>query len=87
MVLGVEASNGEKMPYVWVERGHRLTSAVCKEIFETKVLPWVEKITKKSDYVFQQDEAPACTAKTVQDWLDTNRGIWLKNFWPHSHQI
>ena len=65
MMLGVVASNGEKMPPVWFERGYRLTSAVYKEVLETKVLPWIKKITKKSDYVFQQDGAPAHTRQRL----------------------
>ena len=55
IMLGVVASNGEKMPSVWCERGYRLTSAVYKEVLEAKVLPWVKNISKKSDYFFQQD--------------------------------
>ena len=82
MMLGVVASNGEKMPPVWFERGYRLTSAVYKEILETKVLPWVKRITKKADYVFQQDGAPAHTAKIAQNWLETNMSFWPKDFWP-----
>ena len=35
--------------------------------FEMKILPWIKKITKKSDYVFQQDGAPALTAKHGKD--------------------
>ena len=52
----------------WFERDY---SAVYKEVLDAKVLPWVKKITKKSDYVFQQNNgAPAHTTKTVQGWLD-----------------
>ena len=68
-----------KMPPVWFERGYRLTSAIYKEALEMKVLPWVKKITKKSDYVFQQDGAPAHTAKTVQDWLGAYRNFGPKD--------
>ena len=62
MILGVVASNGKKMPLVWCERGYRQTSAAYKENLETKVLPWVKKIPKKSNYVLQQDGAQAHTA-------------------------
>ena len=41
-----------------------------------KALPWVKKITKKSDSLFQQDEAPAHTAKIVQDGLAANMSFW-----------
>ena len=69
-MLGVVASNGEKMPPVWFPTGYRLTAADYKEILESKVLPWVKKITKKAEYVFQQDGAPAHIAKIVQEWLE-----------------
>ena len=55
MVIGVVASNKTKMYPVWFERSYRLTSPIYKEVLESKVLAWVKKITKKSEYVFQQD--------------------------------
>ena len=47
MMVGVVASNGEKMPPVWFPTGQRLTAADYKEILEFKVLPWVQKILKR----------------------------------------
>lgn len=82
MMLGVVGSNGEKMPPVWFPTGYRLTAADYKDILESKVLPWVKRITKKADYVFQQDGAPAHTAKIVQEWLESNMHFWPKDFWP-----
>lgn len=82
MMLGVVASNGEKMPPVWFEGGYRLTAADYKDILAKKVLPWVSKIAKKTDYVFQQDGAPAHTARVVQEWLSSNMKFWPKDFWP-----
>ena len=64
-MFALVASNGEKIPLVWFERGYRLISAVYKEVMKAKFLAWVKKITKKSDYVFQQNGAVAHTAKTV----------------------
>ena len=49
---------------------------------ETKVFPWFKKITKKADYVFQQDGAPAHTTKIAHNWLETNMSFWPKEFWP-----
>ena len=43
MMLGVVASNGEKMLPVWIERGYRLTSAVYKEVLEIKVYHGAER--------------------------------------------
>ena len=44
-------------------------------------------ITKKSNYLFQQNGAPAHPAKTVHDWFDANMWAWPKGFAPLSHQI
>ena len=84
MMLGVVASNGEKMPPVWFPRGYRLTAAAYKDVLVTKILPWVRKITRNANYVFQQDGAPAHTANIVQEWLGSNMNFWPKDFWPHS---
>ena len=66
VMIGVVVSNGEKKLPVWLKRDYRLTSAVYKEILETKVIPWV---TKKSDYVFHQGGKAVtygkCCAKLV----------------------
>ena len=78
MMLGVVASNGEKMPPVWFDVGYRLTAADDKDILATKVLPWVRKITKNVNCVFQQDGAPSHTAKVVQEWVN----FWSKDIWP-----
>ena len=39
MMLGVVASNGEKMPSIWFPVGYRLTGDDYLEILETKVKP------------------------------------------------
>ena len=59
MMLGVVASNAEKMPPVWFPCGYRLTAATYKDVLVTKILPWVRKISINANYVFQQDGAPA----------------------------
>ena len=46
IMLGVVASNGEKMPPVWFKGGYRLTGADYRDILATKVLPWIRKIVK-----------------------------------------
>ena len=72
MKLEVVASNGEKMPPVWFPRGYRLTAAAYKDVLVTKILPWVRKITRNVNYVFQQYGAPAHPANIVQEWLGSN---------------
>ena len=82
MMLGVVASNGEKMPPVWFPRGYRLTAAAYKDVLVTKILPWVRKITRNENYVFQQDGTHTHTVKIVQEWLGSNMNFWPKDFWP-----
>ena len=43
MMLGVAASNGEKMPPVWFKGDYRLTSVNYRDILAIKVLPWIKK--------------------------------------------
>ena len=82
-------SNGKKIPPVWLKLGYRLTSAVYKEILETKAFIWTKKITKKSDYVrLPTGRSAGVHAKTVRDWLDAP--TWAfgpKTLCSHSHQI
>ena len=77
MMVGVVAWNGEKMPPVWFSRGYRLTAAAYKDALVTKILSWMRNITNNANYLFQQDGAPAHTAKIVQEWLGSDM-----NFWP-----
>ena len=65
------------MPPVWFQWGYSLTSAVCKKVLETKVIPWFKKITKKSDYVFQQN---GDKAKTVQDMVGCRHELLAQRF-------
>ena len=70
------------MPPVWFDVAYRLTAADYKDIFVTKVLPLMRKITKNINYVFLQDGMPARIAKVIQEWLKTNMNFLSKDFWP-----
>ena len=63
-------------------KGYQSTSHDYKEILDRKVLPWVRKITKNADYVFQQDGTPAHTAKVVQEpqLVEGKHDILVKRF-------
>ena len=61
--------------------------SITKEVLKTKILSWVKKITKKSDYVCQQNGALIRTEKAVQDGLDVNLSFWPRDYCLHSHQI
>ena len=82
MMLGVVASNGEKMPPVLFRRGYRLTGVDGMDIMTTKVLAWIRKIDKDGNYVVQQNDAPTHTLKVVQHWMNTNVTLCPKDFWP-----
>ena len=69
MRLGVVSSDGEKILSVWFSTGYRLTAADWKNSFGSKVVPWVNQITKKAAYIIQQDGAPAQAAKIVLELL------------------
>ena len=62
------------MPTVDFERNYMLTSAAYKEVLETKVLPWVRKVTKN------QITSSNKTVKTIQDCLDGNVSFWSEDF-------
>ena len=74
IIIGVVALNKER-----IEQVYRLTHAEYILVLKTKVLPWVMKITKKLNYAFQKDGAPTHTAKTVQDWLNSNMRFYPKD--------
>ena len=81
MMLGVVASNREKMPPDWFDIGYRLTAAY-EDILASRILPCMKKVTKDTDYIFQQGSGPAHTANSVQEWLKTNMSFCRKDFWP-----
>ena len=66
MMLGVVVSNREKMPPDWFDAGYRLTAAAYKDILALRILPCVKKLTKDTDYIFQQGGGAAHTANSVQ---------------------
>ena len=77
MMFDVVASNEEKTPPVWLERGHRIISIRLRRSFEYESSSLSQE-DQKSEHVIQQDVAPAHTPKTVQDWLDVNMSFFLK---------
>ena len=66
---------------MWFLRVYRQTAAAYKEVLLTKIPTWVRKITMNAKYGFQQDGAPALTAKNVQEWLGSNMNFWPKDLW------
>ena len=88
MVLGaclVLSSEGDVREPVFVPDGLRVTSNHYVGLLEEHVKPWMDKVANGRPYVFQQDSAPAHTARTTQAWLFTNVPYhWSPDLWPPS---
>ncbi len=59
-----------------------VTAPVYQEIFEHFMLPSADQLFKDSDFIFQQDLAPAHTAKSTKSWLN-DHGVGVLD-WPAS---
>jgi inhibitor of nuclear factor kappa-B kinase subunit alpha len=85
MVLGIVASDGKKCPPIFVPAGVKVNTDEYLRLLSDFFLPWVKKNYPRGNYVFQQDGAPAHTARRTQDWLATNLAdFWPKDLWPPS---
>ncbi len=82
MSLGFMASNGIAAPLIWFPARLRLTAADYLKVLQDKFLPWVRTTFPDGNVVFQQDGAPAHSAKIVQKWLGENLQFWPKDMWP-----
>ncbi len=51
-----------------------VTAPVYQEILEHFMLPSDDQLFKDADFIFQQDLAPAHTAKSTKSWLN-DRGV------------
>ncbi len=57
-----------------------ITAPVYQEILEHFMLPSADQIYKDADFIFQQDLAPAHTAKSTKSWLN-DHGVGVLD-WP-----
>ncbi len=46
-----------------------VTARIYQEILEQFMLPSADQLFKDADFIFQQDLAPAHTAKSTKSWL------------------
>ena len=76
------------MPPVYFPHGFRLGAADYIPMLKNKVVPWVEMLKVKypgRQIIWQQDNAPAHTAASIQTFLAEYFGkdnCTLKNIWP-----
>jgi hypothetical protein len=72
-------------PPHFFEMGQRVNAKQYIEVLDTVVKPWMKTVAGECPYVFQQDGAPAHTAKLTQEWLKANlQDHWPKEIWPPS---
>ncbi len=57
-----------------------ITAPVCQDILEHFMLPSADQLFKNADFIFQQDLAPAHTAKSTKSWLN-DHGVGVFD-WP-----
>ncbi len=57
-----------------------VTAPVYQEILEHFMLPSADQLFKDADFIFQQDLAPAHTAKSTKSWLN-DHGVGVLD-WP-----
>ncbi len=57
-----------------------ITAPVYQDIFEDFMLPSADQLFKDADFIFQQDLAPAHTAKSTKSWLN-DHGVDVLD-WP-----
>ncbi len=57
-----------------------ITAPVYQEILEHFMLPSADQLFKDADFIFQQDLAPAHTAKSIKSWLN-DHGVGVLD-WP-----
>ncbi len=54
-----------------------VTAPVYQEILEHFMLPSADQLFKDADFIFQQDLAPAHTAKSTKSWLNVRLRLFL----------
>ena len=49
-----------------------VNAAICQDTIECIMLPYAEMLTGDVDFIFQQDLAPAYTAKSTKTWFNNH---------------
>ncbi len=60
-----------------------ITAPIYQEILEHFMLPSADQLFKDADFIFQQDLAPAHTAKNTKSWLNDQLASKLTRPEPH----
>ncbi len=77
-------SNAHYYVLAWVEQNifvaYSCHQRILQEILEHFMLPSADQLFKDADFIFQQDLAPAHTAKSTKSWLN-DHGVGVLD-WP-----
>jgi hypothetical protein len=71
-VLGVVSNKGDFMPPHFFAKGLKINAEEYVKVLRDIVKPWMDGVANRHHYVFQQDGAPAHTAKRTQDMCAAN---------------
>ncbi len=77
MIWGAMSSTGVG-PFSFLKTN--VTAPIYQEILEHLMLPSADQLFKDADFIFQQDLAPAHTAKSTKSWLN-DHGVGVLD-WP-----
>ena len=82
MVLCVVSNAGDVLTHFFAI-GERVNAEVYSNVLETEVILWMNKKAPGKKFVFQQNSAPAHTARKTVDLLEReNVNFWGKDLWP-----
>ncbi len=77
MIWGAMSSTGVR-PLCFLKTN--ITVSIYQEILEHFMLLSADQLSKDTDFIFQQDLAPAHTAKSIKSWL-YDHGVGVLD-WP-----
>jgi hypothetical protein len=82
MALCVVSSEGDVFTHFFANR-EKVNAEVYCNVLDAKIIPWMKAKASGKKFVFQQDSAPAHTARKTVDLLKRS-GVrfWEKDFWP-----
>lgn len=82
MVLGIISSDGDVLVHFFKPK-EKVTAEVYCEVLSSKVIPWMNEVANGRMYTFQQDSAPAHTAKRTLELLTSSvPHFWGPDMWP-----
>jgi hypothetical protein len=83
MVLGVMASDVKQCPIIFISDSEKVTADSYLAMLHWHLMPWLSAMYPEGNYVFQQDDAPAYTANSMQRFHEKNIvAQWTKEVWP-----